>query len=95
MTSINSELSLIVKKQYLEQLSLGDLADWILHSFSPARYRAGNRDVIQFACELLYERSRKSLISVQFIENLWAMFKLEPDRFWMNNVVKLDDRRTG
>jgi hypothetical protein len=85
-TSINNELSKALKIQYLESLSYGDLAYWLIHSFSPERYKDLD---IQFACKQLYEYHPE--ITVEFMYKLWAMFGREPeDKFWLNNVVKLN-----
>lgn len=83
--SINSELSKSIRIQYLESLPSSELAYWLIHSFSPERYK----DVdIQFACRLIYQR--EPLITVDLMYMLWAMFKRQPeDKFWLNNVVRL------
>ena len=88
-TLINNELSKSIRIQYLESLPSSELAYWLIHSFSPERYK----DVdIQFACRLIYQR--EPLIAVELMYKLWAMFKREPgDKFWLNNVVLMNNRK--
>lgn len=91
MTSITDELVKVGKLEYLETMSSSELAFWLIHSFSPDRYRAGNNDVIQPAIKLLYEMSIAPLIIVEFYERLWGMFGLKPDpapHIFSNNVVQ-------
>lgn len=84
-TSINSELSKSIRIQYLESLPSSELAYWLIHSFSPERYKDLD---IQFACKQLYKYHPQ--ITVELMYMLWAMFNREPaDKFWLNNVVKL------
>lgn len=89
MTSISSELSRILKIEYLESLSSSDLAFWLINSFSPERYRDPS-DVIEYACRLIYQQSQSPLIVTEFLDRLWGMFGLEPDyapNIYMHNVV--------
>ena len=75
---ISPDISRILKCAYLDSLSCTELAYWLIESFTPERYRAGDNDVIQYACESLYKRMR-STIAAEFIERLWGMHGLEPD----------------
>lgn len=88
--SIASELSKINKIEYLENLPNSDLAFWLIHSFTPERFRADNRDVVKFAIGLLYSRSPDKLLIAEFVNRLWGMHGTEPDHcpdIFKSNVV--------
>jgi len=90
MTSISSELLRINKMEYLDSLPYVDLAFWLIHTFTPDRYRAGNRDVVYYACKLFYDRASSSELAVEFYERLWGMHGLKPDKaeFMHENVIQ-------
>jgi hypothetical protein len=77
MTSIASELNKTARKSYIETMNNTELAYWLVQSFSPERYRDKN-DVVEYACRLLYTRSRTSIVD-EFIKRLWGMHGLLPD----------------
>lgn len=88
--SIASELIRIQKLEYLEGLSLTDLAFWLINSFTPERFRAGNADTIEAAIKILYERSHDKLLIAEFVERLWGMHGLQPDyspNIFQDNVI--------
>ncbi len=77
-TTINNELSRILKIQYLESLSASDLAFWLINSFTPDRYR-DRSDVIEPAIRLLFQKSHAPELLNEFVERLWGMHGLVPD----------------
>jgi hypothetical protein len=79
MTTIDAELSRILKIQFLETLLPSELAFWLIASFTPDRYRAGDRDVIHYACGLMYNNGNSNELISMFVTKLWAQFKIEPD----------------
>lgn len=89
VTLIARELSNFIKLEYLESMEASELAFWLINSFTPERYRAGDSDVVEQVCKLLYYKSNNSLIIVEFFDRLWGMHGIEPDYMpWlMENVV--------
>lgn len=77
-TSIHNELSKFAYCEYLNTMSVSELAHWLVHSFSPDRYR-NSHDVVEFACRLLFFKSNQPNLIREFVGKLWAMFGLEPD----------------
>lgn len=75
--------SKVLKLEYLETMSASELAYWLIHSFTPERYRDIN-DPVKQACEMLQEKAIEFEYG-QFIFNLWAMHGLLPDS---DNVVQ-------
>jgi len=59
-------------------MPMNELAHWLVHSFSPDRYR-NSQDVVEFACRLLFFKSNQPELIMEFVGKLWAMFGLEPD----------------
>lgn len=90
MTSIASELLKIKRLEYLDSMPSSELAFWLIESFTPERYRAGDADTIEYACKRLYEIASSPMLASQFYEKLWGMHGLEPDKadFMHQNVVQ-------
>lgn len=76
--TIHNELSRFAYCEYLNSLEVNQLAHWLVHSFSPERYRNPD-DVIEFAIRLLYFKANQPELIREFIRKLWGMFDLEPD----------------
>jgi len=72
-------------------MSPSDLAYWLIETFTPHRYRAGEKDVVEYAVRRLYEINPDTLLAVEFFNRLWGMHGLEPDYApWMHqNVVSI------
>lgn len=77
MTSVAEQVIRISKLEYLEGMSRNELAYWLIHSFSPERYR-NIHDVVEPACRMMYRHGDEELIT-EFIHRLWGMHGLEPD----------------
>lgn len=90
MTSIAAELLKIKRLEYLDSMSSSELAFWLIESFTPERYRAGDNDVVEYACKRLYKIASSHILASQFYEKLWGMHGLEPDKagFMHQNVVQ-------
>jgi hypothetical protein len=89
MTSISSELFRISKIEYLESLPTCDLAFWLIHGFTPERYR-DSKDVVKHACKVMYEKLPHDM-TAEFFDRLWGMYGLEPDHapeIFKTNVVQ-------
>lgn len=84
-TTIASELSKHLKIEYLETLPSSELAFWLIHSFSPERYRDSN-DVVKAACQLMFKKSMQPTMINEFIERLWGMHGILPDK---DNVIEI------
>lgn len=78
MTTLNLELSRVARLEWLNGMNAGDLAHWLVHSFTPSRYRDA-QDVIEPACRLLYQKSNNPELVQEFINRLWGMFGQIPD----------------
>lgn len=83
--SITDELIRVNKLEYLNQMSVSDLAFWLIHSFHPARYRDPN-DYIKQACQMIVDKSSYPDVAQGLIDRLWAMFDMPPDDV-LTNVV--------
>lgn len=90
MTSIASELSKVIKIEYLESMSASELAFWLIHSFSPKRYCDKN-DIVNQACHILSQKINNPELFNEFIKRLWGMFE-QPDIVG-NNVIDLRSYR--
>ena len=90
MTSIASELSKFIKTEYLESMSGSELAFWLIHSFSPERYRNKN-DIVEYACHILSQKMNNPELFNEFIKRLWGMFGEQSDS--VGNVIDLRDYR--
>lgn len=75
--------SKLLKLEYLETMSASELAYWLIHSFTPERYRDIN-DPVKRATEILQAKAGPELYG-QFMVNLWAMHGLLPDM--VDNVI--------
>ena len=87
MTSIASELSKVIKIEYLESMSASELAFWLIHSFSPERYHDKD-DIIKEACGLFAHKVHDSKLAIEFVNRLWSMFGQV-----QNNVIDLRSYR--
>jgi hypothetical protein len=76
--TIHNELSRFAYCEYLNSLEANQLAYWLVHSFSPERYRNPD-DVIEFAIRLLFFKTKQPELIKEFVGKLWGMFGLEPD----------------
>lgn len=76
--SINSELSKFAYCEYLKSLEVSELVHWLIHSFSPERYR-NSHDVVEFACRLIFFKSNQPELIRELFIRIWAMHRLEPD----------------
>ena len=79
VVSINSELTRICYIEYLNRMSMNELAYWLVHSFTPTRYRDSN-DVVEYACYRLTEINSADYV-YEFINRLWGMFGELPGNF--------------
>lgn len=96
MTSVMSEICRFQKIEYLESMRASELAFWLINSFTPERFRAGNKDVIETAIRILYQRSLDKMLIVEFVDRLWGMHGMVPDyspEIFRGNVVSF--RRSG
>lgn len=73
---ISPALAKQLKLDYLHTMSMNELAHWLIHSFTPARYYNKN-DVIKEACLLLCEQAGCKF-GGELITKLWAMHGIEP-----------------
>jgi hypothetical protein len=72
------------KLEYLSQMSISDLAYWLIHSFSPSRFNNPD-DYIKETIELLVDRVHNPALTNRFVDKLWAMHGMEAP----SNVVQM------
>lgn len=66
----------------LKGLTYQGLVLWLEQNFTPARFRAGNEDVVEMACNMLftvYNPHDEASHAVRTIEKLWAEFGELPE----------------
>lgn len=70
---MTNEMWCEIKLEYLTSLTGSELAYWLIHSFTPARFYAGDKDVIVRAFSLLSDKTSNHIFTSEFIERLWGM----------------------
>lgn len=74
----NRELRKFTYCEYLNSMSVNELAYWLINSFTPERYRNPD-DVIDYAIRLIYYKSDQPELIRELYFRLWEMHKVEPD----------------
>ena len=59
-----------------------NIYNWLCFNFSPDRYRDGDKDQVQRACNVLLQKSNDVPLTVEFLNRLWGMHGELPEEIY-------------